>query len=73
MWTIISGDSIFVQDGETRMVSHGDVLSIPLGSKHSLYALTDTELIEVQIGDHIVEEDITRLSNDWLEILETIK
>ena len=55
------------------MVSHGDVLSIPLGSKHSLYALTDTELIEVQIGDHIVEEDITRLSNDWLEILETIK
>lgn len=73
VWTIISGDSIFVQDGETRMVSHGDVLSIPLGSKHSLYALTDTELIEVQIGDHIVEEDITRLSNDWLEILETIK
>ncbi|WP_107923561.1 sugar phosphate nucleotidyltransferase [Lysinibacillus parviboronicapiens] len=73
VWTIISGDAIFIQDGETKMVLPGDVLSIPIGSKHCLYALTDTELIEVQMGDSIVEEDIVRLEKDWPAIMESIR
>ncbi|MEG0553686.1 MAG: cupin domain-containing protein, partial [Carnobacterium sp.] len=73
VWTIISGDAIFIQDGETTMVLPGDVLSIPIGSKHCLYAMTDTELIEVQMGDFIVEEDIVRLEKDWSVIIESIR
>ncbi|WP_313892560.1 sugar phosphate nucleotidyltransferase [Psychrobacillus sp.] len=73
VWTIISGDAIFIQDGETKMVLPGDVLTIPLGSKHCLYALTDTELIEVQMGSSIVEEDIIRLEKDWSTIVESIR
>lgn len=55
------------------MVLPGDVLSIPIGSKHCLYAMTDTELIEVQMGDFIVEEDIIRLEKDWFAIMEFIR
>ena len=73
VWTIISGDAIFIQDGETKMVLPGDVLTIPLGSKHCLYALTDTEIIEVQMGSSIVEEDIVRLEKDWSTIVESIR
>ncbi|MGE7110278.1 sugar phosphate nucleotidyltransferase [Lysinibacillus sp. NPDC047702] len=71
VWTIISGDAIFILDDEAKMVLPGDVLSIPLGSKHCLYALTDTELIEVQMGDLIVEEDIVRLEKDWSAIMKS--
>lgn len=73
VWTIISGDAIFILDDEIKMVLPGDVLSIPLGSKHCLYALTDTELIEVQMGDLIVEEDIVRLEKDWSAIMKSIR
>ncbi|MET4560718.1 mannose-1-phosphate guanylyltransferase [Lysinibacillus parviboronicapiens] len=73
VWTIISGDAIFILDDEIKMVLPGDVLSIPLGSRHCLYALTDTELIEVQMGDLIIEEDIVRLEKDWSAIMESIR
>lgn len=68
-WTIISGRAIFVQDGMRREVRAGDVLKIPILSKHALYAETDTEFIEVQIGTPLVEEDIVRITMDWEEIL----
>lgn len=48
-----------------QKVIPGMVLKIPANSKHCLYALDDTELIEVQMGALIVEEDIVRLEYDW--------
>lgn len=67
IWTIISGQAVFIQDGERRTVLPGDVLNIPIGSKHALYAHTDTELIEVQMGAPLVEDDIVRITLDWSE------
>lgn len=69
-WTIIYGMAIFVQDGVKRLVQAGDVLQIPVGSKHALYAETDTEFIEVQMGSPLVEEDIVRITMDWEETME---
>ncbi|URM33464.1 cupin domain-containing protein [Cytobacillus firmus] len=68
-WTIISGQAIFIQDGKKVHVRSGDVLQIPIGSKHAMYAETDVEFIEVQIGSPLVEEDIVRLTYDWKETL----
>lgn len=70
IWTIISGLAIFVQDGVRRLVQAGDVLQIPAGSKHALYAETETEFIEVQIGSPLVEEDFVRITMDWKETME---
>ena len=67
VWTVISGEGLFVQDDVIRTVHAGDVLQIPVGSKHGIKALTDLEFIEVQAGTDLVEEDIVRIFMTWEE------
>lgn len=68
VWTVISGAAEFILNGERRIVLSGDVLKIEVGDKHSLRAITDTEIIEVQMGSELIEEDIIRLEMEWSEI-----
>lgn len=72
-WTIISGLAIFIQDGVQKLVQSGDVVQIPPFSKHAIYAETETEFIEVQIGSPLVEEDIVRITLDWEETVGSCK
>lgn len=65
IWTIISGEAYFVLNGEVKNVKVGDVLQIPIQAKHSLKAITDIEIIEVQMGSSLIEEDIIRLDYHW--------
>jgi mannose-1-phosphate guanylyltransferase len=55
-------------DEAYRHVAPGDTVQIPKRSRHSLRAVTDMELIEVQTGTDIHEEDIIRLGVTWDEI-----
>jgi len=68
VWTIISGNGLFACNNTIYPVKSGDVLHIPGGTKHALKALSDLELIEVQSGINLVEEDITRIHLTWEEI-----
>ncbi|MCK1986505.1 sugar phosphate nucleotidyltransferase [Lysinibacillus fusiformis] len=68
VWTVISGEAMFILNGELKKVLPGDVLKIPVGAKHALIAIEDTEIIEVQMGEFLVEDDIVRLTYDWQEI-----
>ncbi|PGU00842.1 mannose-1-phosphate guanylyltransferase [Bacillus cereus] len=68
IWTIISGKGIFALNDILFPVKSGDVLKIPLGYKHGIKALTDMEIIEVQIGTDLVEEDIVRIFMNWEDI-----
>ncbi|WP_303466546.1 hypothetical protein [Bacillus thuringiensis] len=43
-------------------------MRIPLGNKHGIKALTNIEIIEVQIGTDFVEEDIIRIFMDWGDV-----
>ena len=70
VWTIVSGEGEMVLDDELLEVKKGDVLVIPVGTKHSLRATNELEIIEVQTGSELVEEDIVRLEMDWHEILQ---
>lgn len=70
IWTIVSGEAIFILNGERRKVMAGDVLQIPVRSKHTLRAIQDTEIIEVQMGEPLIEEDIIRLEYEWEAILQ---
>ncbi|MGE7752390.1 sugar phosphate nucleotidyltransferase [Lysinibacillus fusiformis] len=69
VWTVISGEAMFVLNGKLQKVMQGDVLKIPVGAKHALMAVEDTEIIEVQLGDVLIEDDIVRLVYDWHDIV----
>ena len=70
VWTIIKGEGVFIQNDKLRVVRAGDVLEIPVGDKHGLKAVTDLEMIEVQTGTQLIEEDIVRVFNNWDEVEE---
>lgn len=65
IWTCIAGEGIFVLDGECRDVKSGDVLIILHGQCHAIKAVTDMTIIEVQIGNPLMEEDIDRFEWNW--------
>ncbi|SOC38447.1 sugar phosphate nucleotidyltransferase [Ureibacillus acetophenoni] len=69
-WTIIKGEGIFVLNDNMIHVRAGNVLQIPLASKHAIKAITDMEIIEVQSGGSLIEEDIVRITLDWEETVE---
>lgn len=65
IWTIVDGEGLVVTDGEVRKVSRGDVIAIKKGQKHAIKALTDLQIVEVQMGNPLIEEDIERFNWDW--------
>lgn len=67
-WTIVSGEGVLILDDVYRHVEPGDTVAIPERTRHSLRAITDVELIEVQTGKQSNEDDIIRLGTTWDEI-----
>ena len=68
MWTFVEGEGELIIDDEIRKVGMGDSVVIPVGTKHAIKAVgSELHIIEVQVGDHLVEEDIIRLDWDWKE------
>lgn len=57
VWTVISGHGRAVIDGKEITVKAGDVLAMPAGSKHTIFAETELKLIEVQLGKDIDVRD----------------
>jgi mannose-1-phosphate guanylyltransferase len=70
VWTVVSGNGEMVLNGRHFLVNSGDVLIISKDSRHSLRAETEMDIIEVQTGTELVEEDIVRLAFDWNEIMQ---
>jgi len=64
-WVVTQGKAI-VQIGEEEFeLGPGEYRYIPLGEKHRLTNIGDTELVlvEVQVGDYLGEDDIVRLED----------
>ncbi|MCM1307083.1 MAG: sugar phosphate nucleotidyltransferase [Butyrivibrio sp.] len=57
VWTVLSGDGESVVDGVHRMISAGDVVLLPKGCKHTVRAITELNIIEVQEGEEITVHD----------------
>lgn len=57
VWTVMSGRGRVVLDGEERRVDPGDVISMPAGCKHTVFADTELKINEVQLGKDITVED----------------
>ncbi len=62
VWTVISGRGIVVLDGNKMTVSAGDVIRMPKGVRHSIYAITELKVMEIQLGSEIRVDDKVKLS-----------
>lgn len=57
VWTVISGNGKCVVDGHEQLIGVGDIVTIQVNQLHTVEALTDLQMIEVQIGEDIRKED----------------
>ncbi|MCM3135342.1 sugar phosphate nucleotidyltransferase [Paenibacillus polysaccharolyticus] len=71
VWTVASGEGELILNGESRKIGEGDTVVIDKSMLHSVRAITELEIIEVQIGTQLIEEDIVRVSTEWKDIVQT--
>lgn len=71
MWTIVSGEGELIIDGKFKSVKQGELVRIPYKTLHTIKAITDLEIIEVQLGSELIEEDIVRVNIEWSDIIES--
>lgn len=57
IWNIISGQGKVIVDGEVKVIKAGDVISLPAGVKHSVFARTKLQIMEIQLGIDINAAD----------------
>lgn len=57
VWVVISGEGKTIVDGMEQNVSAGDVITMSAGCRHTITAISELKLIEVQLGDAISVED----------------
>lgn len=57
VWTVIAGEGRTVVDGVEKKVKTGDVITMPAGCRHTVFADTELQLIEVQLGKEISVHD----------------
>lgn len=66
-WTIVQGVATVTLGQEIKKVKINESVYIPLKEKHALANEAEKllELIEVQIGDYLEEDDIVRLEDRY--------
>lgn len=57
IWNIISGTGKACINGEYKVVNAGDVIQIPINTRHNIKAYEKMEIIEIQLGDIIKVTD----------------
>ncbi len=65
VWTILSGTGILILEDQQRTVNPGDTIVIEEKQKHGIRAITNMEIIEVQMGQPLAEDDIVRIDLNW--------
>ena len=64
VWTVLSGRGIVTLDGTKMNVGPGDVIRMPKGTKHTIEAITELKVMEVQLGKDIRVDDKVKLDPD---------
>jgi mannose-1-phosphate guanylyltransferase len=72
VWMIINGEGEFVLDGVIKKVKAGDILEIPAKAKHAIKALNDLDIIEIQTGSPLKEEDELCVFINWEDLIPQI-
>jgi len=66
-WIVVSGTAVVTRDGEQVEVHQNESIFLPMGCVHRLEncGKVPLQLIEVQVGEYLGEDDIVRLEDDW--------
>ena len=66
-WVIVQGEAIVTLDDEEYEYHIGDVVEIPVGTKHRVENKFNKDLIfiETQTGTYFGEDDIVRIEDDY--------
>jgi mannose-6-phosphate isomerase-like protein (cupin superfamily) len=66
-WTVVKGHATVTVDAMVLLMTRGQSIDIPLGAKHRLenFAQDEVEIIEVQFGDYLGEDDIIRFADAY--------
>ena len=69
-WVVVHGTAKVHIDGQERLLRKGESTFVPIGAVHRLEnpGLVALEIIEVQIGEYIGEDDIVRIQDDYQRI-----
>ena len=61
-WTVVAGAATVTVGDSVRELARGEAVDIPKGARHRLenFGTSDVEVIEVQFGDYLGEDDIVR-------------
>lgn len=61
-WTVVNGSATVTVSDIVKPMTRGQSIDIPFGAKHRLENLHEglVEIIEVQFGDYLGEDDIIR-------------
>jgi mannose-6-phosphate isomerase-like protein (cupin superfamily) len=66
-WIVVSGTALVERDGEEQLVSENESVYIQIGQRHRLTnpGCLPLQLIEVQSGCYLGEDDIVRFSDNY--------
>jgi mannose-1-phosphate guanylyltransferase/mannose-6-phosphate isomerase len=66
-WIVVKGTALVTRGEEQHLLSENESIYIPLGTTHRLENVgkTSLELIEVQTGAYLGEDDIVRLEDTY--------
>lgn len=57
VWTVLSGRGYCIVDDIKKEIKAGDVISLPVGCRHTVHANSELQIIEVQTGAILDAED----------------
>ena len=57
VWTVVSGTGKTIVDGMEQIINPGDVITMQAGCRHTVIAISELRLIEVQLGKEISIHD----------------
>ena len=64
-WTCIDGSGTLVLDGQVRNIQRGDIIHIGKGHRYAVKAVSNLQIIEVQTGDRLTDNDVEYFDWNW--------
>jgi mannose-1-phosphate guanylyltransferase/mannose-6-phosphate isomerase len=66
-WVVVAGTALVTRNDETIEVRVNESVFIPMGAAHRIEncGREMLQVIEVQVGDYLGEDDIVRIEDDW--------